>query len=164
MNSMAGGCGKRQYLFSSNLRRRQVWFGKVDSPGRRLPGFKGYFCQGRPHTAPSPPQSTAARKQGCHGAALALFQSILTLKDWGPCSFAVPTMEGPPPPRRQRRAEPSSPVLGLAAPTKPTLFAVLRDRVAAGTGTPGRAHQQLLVCALAWQGDGCLTARLPMGS
>lgn len=142
MSSVAGGCRKRQYVFSSDLRRRQVWFGEGGSPGRWLWGFKGHFCQGRPHAVPGPPRSTAARKQGCHGAALALFQGILTLKDWGPCSSAVPTLQGPPPPCRQRRAEPSSLVLGGC-----------RDR-ASSKGSPTTAR----VCA------GLAGWRMPNGS
>lgn len=94
----------------------------------------------------------------------------VSLQRLRPLFSALPTLGRALLPCALSRAKPLARlVLGLAAAVAPVLFPMLWDgwlegRVpGASPGPLGRAGQQVLVCALAWQGDGCLVARLPMG-
>lgn len=116
--------------------------------------------------------SIMPRKQGCHGAALALFQSILASKHWGPCSLLHPPWKDHCHPARwgeTKALEQSARFWGYLPQWVLCYFpchevAGWRESIPGASLCPlGRAYQQLLVCVLAWQGDECLTAWLPMG-
>lgn len=116
----------------------------------------------------------STQEQGCHGAALALCQSILASEDWGPCSLLSPPCNALATLHSEGEQSPRMGCLvsGWAAPMAPVLFPVPRDGqpegrhsrsvlVASGKGSPTTAR----VCSgLAGSWQLCLAAYGVLGT